>query len=177
VSVDASKSVKVTGRELTEQFQEHMTHSPEPTPARCNHAFAAAEPLACRIAKWARVHEWGTPFDFASPARISTLTEHRLESSPTHPLASPPLPIQRYSSAAHTRCVPIPSELQRLLAPRSPPISIDLPRPPPISPRSPPLSPALPRLRLASNIIQVSALPAAPRGGEAGGVPMSVPTL
>ena len=87
---------------------------------------------------------------------------------------SPPLHIPlvprpcQYSATRwlHTRAVfryPLSSSqrtTQRHLAPRSPPISSDLPR-----------------VRLASNSIQVSALPAVPRGGETGCVPMSVPTL
>ena len=110
-------------------------------------------------------------------ARSAYLHRDRHESSPTHPLGSPPLPIQRYTLAAHTCCVPIPSELQPAHHPASSssPISHDLPRS--VNSSSSPISPDLPRVRLASNSIHVSALPAVPRGGETGCVPMSVPTL
>ena len=66
-------------------------------------------------------------------ARSAYLHRDRHESSPTHPLGSPPLPIQRYTLAAHTCCVPIPSELQPAHHPASSssPISPDLPRSPP----------------------------------------------
>ena len=102
---------------------------------------------------------------------------------------SPPLHIPlvprpcQYSATRwlHTRAVfryPLSSSqrtTQRHLAPRSPTISPAASTH--LAPRSPPISPDLPRVRLASNSIQVSALPAVPRGGETGCVPMSVPTL
>ena len=78
-------------------------------------------------------------------ARSAYLHRDRHESSPTHPLGSPPLPIQRYTLAAHTCCVPIPSELQPAHHPASSssPISHDLPRS--VNSSSSPISPDLPR--------------------------------